>query len=197
MNRPFSESCLQNSDVILNVITPYLREAKKVLEIGSGTGQHAAYFAPLFSNLSWQTSDLSENLPGIKSWIESTECQNIPEPIELDVNQDWPEISVDLIYTANTLHIMDQSSVEKCLTGLSDVLTDNGCLILYGPFNYNNQYTSDSNRRFDVWLKQNNPLSGIKDFERISELLLSSGLSIEADCEMPANNRILIFKPEL
>jgi cyclopropane fatty-acyl-phospholipid synthase-like methyltransferase len=197
MNKPCSESCLQNRDVILNVISPYLKEAKHVLEIGSGTGQHAAYFAPMFSNLVWQTSDLAENILGIKSWIESVETHNLPDTIEFDVNKRWPKITVDLIYTANTLHIMDQSSVEKCLRGLSEIMTKNGRLILYGPFNYNNQYTSDSNRGFDAWLKQNNPLSGIKDFEWICELLQSSGLSIEADTEMPANNRILIFKPEL
>jgi SAM-dependent methyltransferase len=197
MNRPFSESCLQNRDVILKIIAPYLKEAKRVLEIGSGTGQHAAYFAPLFSNLIWQTSDLSGNLPGIKSWIDSAEALNLPEPVEFDVNTNWPDIKADLIYSANTLHIMDRSSVEKCLAGLPNILTDKGQLIIYGPFNYHNQYTSDSNRSFDVWLKRNNPQSGIKDFEWISELLHSSGLILEEDFEMPANNRILIFKPEL
>lgn len=194
-NKPYSESCDQNRKPIFSVIKPILADHKNLLEIGSGTGQHAVYFAPELPHLTWQPSDCRENLSGIKIWLAECEATNIQAPIELDVQQaNWPDISVDAVYSANTLHIMHWPEVEAFYQGVGKVLESDGCLLVYGPFNYNRQYTSDSNARFDVWLKQRDPLSGIRHFEDLAVLAENAGLQLVEDFAMPANNRLLYWR---
>ena len=195
--KPFAESCEQNKDVILEVIQPLMVNCTDVLEIGSGTGQHAIHFAQAMSHLQWHPSDRSESLPGIQMWLDEFRARgvalkNIHTPIELDVTQEnWPELEVDVIFMANTLHIMHWDEIEKMFQKLYSVLTPGGMVLAYGPFNYQGQYTSDSNRQFDGWLKSRDPSSGIRDFDELGQLASHNGLRIMADFEMPANNRIL------
>ena len=193
--KPYSESCDQNREPILSVIRPILETAGSVLEIGSGTGQHAVYFADRLPHLHWYTSDCASYLPGINLWIADSGLNNVQAPFELDVSKsDWPEIDVDAIFTANSLHIMNTLDAENMITGSAAFLKPEGSLIIYGPFNYAGEYTSESNRRFDGWLKDRDPASGIKDFVWVSELADQHGMVLVKDYPMPANNRILHFR---
>ena len=194
MTKPYSESCDQNKEVILSVLTPLLTSCSDVLEIGSGTGQHAVYFADKLSHLIWHTSDCQPYLEGINAWISNAGLSNVKQPFELDVSKSkWPRIVVDAVFTANSVHIMHQNDVENLIQCSAEVLNQNGCLIIYGPFNYAGTYTSDSNARFDQWLKGRDPLSCIKHFEDINRLANKYGLKLIKDYPMPANNRILHF----
>ena len=195
MSKPYSESCDQNKDPILSVISPLLSAHSKVLEIGSGTGQHAIYFAENMPHLTWHTSDCAPYLDGIKLWLDEAALPNTATPFELNVStSQWPALAVDAIFTANTLHIMPFADVVNFFSGVGKLLEPGGSLLIYGPFNYNGLYTSESNERFDYWLKSRDPLSGIKHFEEINTLANNSGLQLISDGAMPANNRILHFQ---
>ena len=197
--KPFSESCEQNKNVILETIKPILSSCQSVLEIGSGTGQHAVYFAQQMPHLQWYTSDRVDALKGIQMWLDEYqsegELSNVHSPITLDVTQSqWPDLCVDAIFSANTLHIMGWQEVKMFFERATQVLDANGLMLVYGPFNYQGQYTSDSNRQFDGWLKARDPHSGIKDFSELNDLAIQNGLKILVDYEMPANNRILLWQ---
>ncbi len=196
MNKPFAQSCEENQEAILNVISSYLQPETRVLEIGSGTGQHAVYFGSNIPQLFWQCSDLAENLSGINVWIDDANLPNLAVPIELDVGSHWPEIKYDVIFSANTFHIMNEVQVEQCVLRCVDCLETGGFLIIYGPFNYNGSYTSTSNENFDYWLKSRDPDSGIKNFEWLNELARSGNMRLVDDIAMPSNNRVLIWKHE-
>lgn len=192
MNLPFAESSEQNKAVIFDVIKPYLQG--DVLEIGSGTGQHAVFFAGQLPGLSWQTSDLESNLPGIEAWIAHSGLTNLPPPIALDVSDRWPESHFDTVYSANCFHIMDKTAVAQCLEGVGVCLKADGILAVYGPFNYAGNFTSESNARFDAFLKARDPDSGIKDFEWLDELAMQQNLHLLEDIAMPENNRCLVWQ---
>jgi cyclopropane fatty-acyl-phospholipid synthase-like methyltransferase len=169
--KPFAESCQQNRDPILEVLRFELADKSRLLEIGSGTGQHAVYFAPEFPQLLWQTSDVAD----------------------MHGEDQWPQDSYDAVFSANTAHIMSWSQVECFIRGIGRVLRTGGVFCLYGPFNYNGQYTSESNARFDSWLRSRDPLSGVRDFEALDELARLAGLVLKRDYAMPANNRTLVW----
>lgn len=193
-NKPYSESSDQNKDVICEVISPILSGVTSVLEIGSGTGQHAIFFAEKMPHLIWHTSDRQDYISGINCWLDDIKIGNVVAPVELDVSSSiWPSQKMDAVFTANTVHIMNQDEVEYLIKGCSAVIKPGGHLLMYGPFNYNGNYTSESNERFDQWLKSRDVLSCIKDFETVSELALENGLLLKNDYAMPANNRILHF----
>ena len=193
--KPFSESCEQNKYPILAVLKEYFAVAKTVLEIGSGTGQHAVFFAEQMPHLTWHTSDQARQHTGINMWLNDAARENIMAPLLLDVKQStWPIKTVDAIFSANTVHIMGWPSVEKMFSGIGNVLKRDGVFCLYGPFNYAGQFSSESNARFDVWLKQRDPESGVRDFESLQQLANKVGLDLVKDIEMPANNRILVWK---
>ncbi len=192
--KPFSESCERNKKPIYDTIKPWLSKTDNLLEIGSGTGQHACYFARLLTHIQWQTSDLKENHEGINLWLREACLTNLLPPVSLNVNDEWPETLYDVIYSANTTHIMSWESVCTMFRNVSQVLNSRGLLILYGPFNYNQQYTSPGNQQFDVWLKSVNPDQGIRDFEAINQLAKSANLSLLKDYDLPANNRVLIWQ---
>ena len=196
MNLPYADSCEQNKDVIHDVLRIYLKQNIKVLEIGSGTAQHAVHFAGLNPQVQWQTSDQSEYLPGIEARLAHAGLKNLPSPILLDVCQPWPEVQYDLIFSANTIHIMDDIAAAAFISQSHECIKPGGHLIVYGPFNYNNAYTSQSNENFDHWLKGRDPASGIKDFEKINELAMDSGFRLVDDIAMPANNRSLVWQLE-
>ncbi len=195
-DKPYSESCDQNKHPILAVLEPYLRDGVSVLEIGSGTGQHGQFFASQAPQVTWQTSDLAENLPGIRAWLNESRLANTPAPIELDVSSPWPEQTYDLLFTANSFHIMNHEQVEQYLLHGIECLKPNGHLVVYGPFNYNGEYTSSSNERFDYWLKSRDPQSGIKNIEWLEQIAQKSGLKLLDDVAMPANNRTLVWRYE-
>lgn len=193
--KPYSESCLQNQEPILEVIEPLFKNKKSILEIGSGTGQHAVYFASKMPHLIWQSSDQIEYHNGIKQWLADASLTNTPPPISLNVSTDtWPELEVDAIFSANAVHIMSWENVKDFIKNAGYLLDIGGLLVLYGPFNYDNAYTSESNARFDVWLKQRDSRSGIRDFEAVNKLAEQSGLQLKDDYAMPANNRILYWE---
>ena len=193
--KPYSESCDQNRAAILSVIQPLLLNTSSVLEIGSGTGQHAVFFSKNLPHLIWQTSDCNEYIEGIKLWLAESESENLRHPVELNVTQkNWPEMEFDAVFTANTCHIMNRPSVEIMIERVGEKLPQNGQLIIYGPFNYNQQYTSSSNEQFDCWLKSRDKESGIKNFEDLNDLAEQSGMKLTGDYDMPANNRILHWR---
>ena len=194
--KPFSESCVQNCTPILNVIQPLLKSTKHLLEIGSGTGQHAVYFAPKMPHLIWHTSDVEINHLGINAWLEESGSENVFAPISLDVcnQQSWSNVSdIDSVFSANTLHIMSKQHVECFFLGVAKILASGGMLIVYGPFNYEGSYTSESNKNFDVWLNSQNTLSAIRDSEWLDVLAEQGGMKRTHDIEMPANNRIIVW----
>ena len=195
MFKPVAEACCRNSEPIFNVIEPLFSDCESVLEVGSGTGQHAVFFAARMPHLTWYTSDLAEYHPGITAWINEAGLDNVRLPLELDVKQDyWPDLEIDGIFSANTVHIMHWQEVECLICNSGKMLPVQGKFILYGPFNYQKRYTSDSNAHFDKWLKARDPMSGIRNFEDINDLATGAGLQFCRDMEMPANNRILYWE---
>lgn len=194
MNKPYSAACDNNRQPILSKIESLFCNCKTILEIGSGTGQHAVYFAEKLPHLVWRTSDCPENHAGIELWLNEAGLPNTPPPLALDVNQaQWPMLQVDAVFSANAIHIMDWESVKVMIAGVGKLLSENGLLVLYGPFNYNNNYTSASNANFDVWLKDRDAQSGIRNFEDVEQLANAAGMIIIHDFTMPSNNRLLCW----
>jgi cyclopropane fatty-acyl-phospholipid synthase-like methyltransferase len=195
MIKPFSQACANNGPPILMQLTRLLASSKTVLEIGSGTGQHAIYFAAALPHLVWQPSDLAENHEGIQCWINESGTSNVLPPYALDVRQAAHHTKIyDAVFMANTLHIMNWFTVEHCFTIIAQHLDANGLLIVYGPFNYDGKFTSESNERFDQWLKAADEERGIRDIERVNKLAGDLGLFLEEDIAMPANNRLLVWR---
>jgi SAM-dependent methyltransferase len=194
-DKPFSPACERNREPILAVLRDAFAARRRVLEIGSGSGQHAVHFAAAMPWLTWQCSDVSGNLGGIAAWLDEARLPNTPAAIALDVARDpWPPASFDAVFTANSLHIMDWASVQALFAGLARVLADEATVVAYGPFNRGGGYTSDSNREFDAWLKARDARSGIRDAEAVDALARDAGLTLAGDIAMPANNRCLIWQ---
>lgn len=191
MDKPFSQACENNKGPILERLSAWFDSTQHVLEVGSGTGQHAVHFAAAMPQLQWQCSDQHFNLPGINAWRAEARLSNLPAPIALDVTREWPAQRFDGIYTANTCHIMSWAMVEALFRGIDQTLQQPGTLVIYGPFNYGGQFTSESNARFDTHLRQTHPQQGIRDFEAVNDLAQSIGLTLADDVAMPANNRLL------
>jgi len=195
IDKPFSESCVQNRDPILAILRTLFADRRHVLEIGSGTGQHAVYFGAALPHLIWQTADVPQHHPGIQAWLEEAALINVLPPLALDVNDTaWCSGHYDAVFSANTLHIMGWPEVERFFAGVGAVLEAGGILAVYGPFNYGGRYTSESNARFDAWLKARDPASGVRDFEAVDALARSQGLLLQQDIAMPANNRTLVWR---
>lgn len=194
MHKPCAESCVQNRQPIQRVLEQYLEGRETLLEIGSGTGQHAVYFGAAYPHLRWQTSDLQHNHAAINAWIDDSGLANVSRPLTLDTTRPWPPIGqFDMVFSANTLHIMSRAAVQGLFDHLPAVMHARSLFLVYGPFNYAGKYTSDSNRRFDQWLRQNDAQSGIKDFDWLSGIAAANGLECRADHAMPENNRILVW----
>jgi cyclopropane fatty-acyl-phospholipid synthase-like methyltransferase len=191
--KAFSEACERNRDPILSVLSRVFAGSSRVLEIGSGTGQHAAYFAPRLRHLSWQPSDRAENLASIRAWMEEASAPNLLAPVELDVEAGWPQVAADAVFSANTCHIMSWHQVKKLFAGVAALLPAAGVLALYGPFTYRDRPTAESNVRFDAMLRGRDPLSGLREFEAIRALGCEHHLVLTEDNPMPANNRLLAF----
>ena len=194
-DKPFAESCVQNRAPIMAVLREVFANCSRVLEIGSGTGQHAVYFAPELPHLVWQTADVPQHHAGIRLWLADAALPNVLPPLALDVNDTaWHSGRYDAVFSANTLHIMGWPEVERFFAGVGAVLQAGGVLAVYGPFNYGGMYTSESNARFDAWLKARDPASGVRDFEAVDALARAQGLVLQQDIAMPANNRTLVWR---
>ena len=194
LHKPFSAASERNREPILAVLREHLADRRRVLEIGSGTGQHAVHFAEALPQLSWQTSDRDENHEGIRLWLEEAALPNVIAPLSLDVGGSWPAAQYDAVYSANTLHIMSWQEVEQFFSRLPAVMADEALLIVYGPFNYGGRFTSDSNAEFDASLRAAVPHRGIRDFEAVDKLAQAAGLWLLKDHAMPANNRCLVWQ---
>lgn len=195
IEKPYAPACDRNRDPILAVLRKHFADRKHVLEIGGGTGQHAVYFAKALPGLIWQTSERAENLAGIQIWLTEAVLPNTPPPLELDVAiGEWPPAHYDAIFSANTLHIMSWSEVEKFFAALPQITTVDAKLAIYGPFNYGGRYTSASNAEFDQSLQARAPHMGIRDFESVDQLARTAGFALLEDIAMPANNRCLVWQ---
>lgn len=195
MSLPFSASADRNKTAIGDALTDVLNSVTTVLEIGSGTGQHAVYLAERFPNLQWQPTDRSENLTAIQQYIEASTCSNILPPIEIDVAD---KVSLnrqyDLAYSANTAHIMSLAEVKAMFELVSASLHTGASFALYGPFSYGGKHTSDGNRNFNEMLQQQAAHMGIRDKAELDTIALDAGLDFIDDKAMPSNNRILLWR---
>lgn len=193
--KPFSAACERNREPILALLRHAFGQRRRVLEIGSGTGQHAVHFAAAMPWLQWQCSDRAENLPGIRAWLDEAALPNLPQPWQLDVSTGpWPAEKFDAVFSANTLHIMSWPEVEQLFAGIARVLATAGVVAIYGPFTIGGRFTSASNEAFDRSLKQAAPHRGIRDRDAVAALAGQHGLRLRADHAMPANNRTLVFE---
>ena len=196
---PFSQACENNQAPIFEVLQQAFCTRQHVLEIGSGTGQHSVFFAPRLPQLIWQTSDLPEHHAGINAWHTAHAAPNLRAPLVLDLSTSaWPaegeSPAYDAVFTSNTCHIVAWPLVQRMFALVGQHLPEGGIFAIYGPFNYGGQFTSDSNRAFDAWLRQRDAASGIRDFEAITALAEEHGMQLQLDQAMPANNRTLVFR---
>ena len=200
MTKPFSPACERNREPILAVLQRYFSDRHRVLEVGSGTGQHAVHFAQALPHLSWQCTDVAEHLPGIQLWLDEAALANTPPPLPLNVGDDMAQAvqhqRFDALFSANTLHIMGWPEVQHLFAQLPGLMADQALLVIYGPFNYGGQFTSESNARFDASLRSDHPKRGLRDFEAVNALAFEAGLTLLDDVAMPSNNRCLVFKKQ-
>ena len=199
--KPFSQACENNRKPILSILRRVFKNSRHVLEIGSGTGQHAVFFAAKMPHLCWHTSDLPTNHSGINLWINDYPHNNLRRPISLDVSRDnWasdidkPDEGFDAVFSANTLHIMSWPQVQQLFSKLPATIRRNALVAIYGPFNYSGDYTSESNKQFDAWLQSRHPEMAIRDIEQVNQLAHCNGFKLLEDNAMPANNRLIIWQ---
>lgn len=198
--KPYSAACDQNRDPILAVLSELITTQLKgtnheILEIGTGTAQHAVYFAEALPNVIWQCSDQQQYHAGIQAWLDEAELTNLHPPLSLNVSADaWPQTQFDMLYSANVTHIMHWENVVDLFSKGEKCIKTGGLMVCYGPFNFAGQYTSESNANFDQSLRIRDPKSGIRNFEDLQELAEKAGLSFINNYEMPANNRILVWQ---
>lgn len=188
-------ACDRNQEPILDILKQVISpENKSLFEIGSGTGQHAIFMAPHFPNIWWTTSDVVANAKLIKENLQAANIPNIKGPFQFEVGKDdFPRVPYDLVFTANTFHIMSWKNCKTLMKALGTRLREGSQVIIYGPFNYNGQFTSESNAAFDKMLKERNPESGIRAFEDVNNNMQKNGFTLYKDYEMPANNRTLVY----
>lgn len=196
---PFSPASENNKGPILQVLRKWLTHSHALLEVGSGTGQHAVYCAPELPHLTWHTSDLTAAHAGIRAWLARFPSSNVRAPRLLDVRcEGWFECSallgVDAVYSANTAHIMHWQAVCSLFVGVGQLLDARGLFLLYGPFSYAGAHTSEGNRAFDQSLRAADPAMGIRDLHALEVLADDAGLDLADDQEMPANNRLLVWR---
>ncbi len=195
MSKQFSSACERNQQAILEVLKSEFATCTRVLEIGSGTGQHAVFFGAQLRQLTWQTSDLAQNHPSIHAWIQEAGLPNVLPPLVLDMaHAAWPGECFDAVFTANTCHIMAWPQVEALFAGAAHILPSCGKLCIYGPFNYAGKFTSHGNAQFDVSLRAQAPHMGIRDMEAMQSLAHAQGFFLQTDHAMPANNRLLVWQ---
>jgi SAM-dependent methyltransferase len=192
--KPFSEACERNKGPILEVLREAFADRRAVLEVGSGTGQHALHFARSLPHLTWQPGDVATNLPGLQAQFAGTDSPNLQPPVVLDLDEDWPPLGCEALFSANTLHIVSWPQVQRFFRHAGEQLPPGGVLAVYGPFNYGGRFSSPSNAHFDAMLRARDPDSGIRDFEAVDALAREQGFVLTRDVAMPANNRTLVWR---
>ena len=194
-DKPFAPATERNKDAILRVLREEFRNCSSVLEIGSGTGQHAVHFAAELAHLTWQTSDVAENHAGIRAWLRDAALQNVVDPLVLDVcTADVPQQKYDGVFSANTAHIMGLAAVEKMFALVGSSLSDDGVFVLYGPFRQEGEFNAPSNARFHESLRQNDARMGVRHLEDLDRLAAAGGMRRSRLYAMPANNQIVTWK---
>ncbi|MDG2377073.1 MAG: DUF938 domain-containing protein [Woeseiaceae bacterium] len=193
--RPDAPAARRNREAILEVLQQEISHGASVLEIGSGTGQHAVHFGSAMPGVTWQTSDRRQHHEGIDAWVSSSGLSNVLPPIELDVMTPL-DISAhyDVMFSANTAHIMSTEAVERMFALVGSLLPGDGLFFLYGPFNVDGAFTSDSNRDFDQSLRAQDLAMGIRDLADLNRLGASNGLSQVRRYAMPANNMFVVWQ---
>jgi SAM-dependent methyltransferase len=214
MTRLDAPATARNREPILAVLTRWLADASaegapsgassadvprpptRVLEIASGTGQHAVHFAEALPQLRWQPSDPDpDHLASIEAWRATSRVGRVDAPLRLDVRKDaWPAGPFDAVFNANMIHIAPWPVAEAFFAGAGRVLADGGLLFLYGPFRVGGRHTAPSNEAFDADLRRRNSEWGVRDLERVVALAGGSGLALLEDNALPANNRLLVFR---
>ncbi|GGB54627.1 hypothetical protein GCM10011316_28350 [Roseibium aquae] len=199
--RPFNTAADRNKDAILPHLRTTFANCRRILEIGSGTGQHAVHFAAALPHLSWQPSDIADKLDGMELWLSEASLPNVLPPLTLDVTRPLPPLpgyrddgAFDGIYTANTLHIVPETTVQAFFQRVGEVLAPGGRCVVYGPFKYGGRFTTPSNEAFHAQLRAWNPMNGIRDFEWVDELARAQDLRLIDDHAMPANNQLLVWE---
>lgn len=193
--KPHSQACENNKQPILDCLREILVEPGLVLEIGSGTGQHAEFLAAELPHLQWQPTDHPAAIGDCEERLQQAALANVRAPLALDVAASrWPLAAADAAFSANTAHIMSWPEVQAMFMGLAATLPVGAPFCLYGPFNYGGNFTSDSNRMFDEHLRSRAPHMGIKDIEDLLDLAALSDFALAADHPMPANNRLLVWR---
>lgn len=193
----FSQAAENNKGPILEILRDLVPERGSLLEIGSGTGQHALFMGHALPEVRWQPSDVAANLPALAANLDAAP-PNVQPPVALDLNDpDWPVDTVDVVYAANVLHIVSMDLGAALIAGAGSRLAPGGRLILYGPFRYDGEFTTESNRDFDGWLRERDSASGIREIAWVESLADEAGLSREFDRSMPANNQLLSFVKRL
>lgn len=193
MSLPFSQACENNKDPILAVLRHAFADVSSVLEVGSGTGQHAVYFAQHLNHLRWQPSDQGDYLSAVRARVQAMPADNLAMPVHFDVLGPAPEGQFDALFSANTCHIMPEAAVQALFEHLAVTFTSIRKLCIYGPFKVDGKHTSDSNAQFDASLKQQDSAMGIRDREWIIQLAKTAGFSLDKAHPMPANNQLLAF----
>jgi cyclopropane fatty-acyl-phospholipid synthase-like methyltransferase len=189
-----SDAAERNKEPILQLLAPVLSQTRRLLEIGSGTGTHALYFSAQLPQLTWQPTDTGGYVPALRERLKREGGANLLPVVELDVrNHPWAVEEVDAIYSANTLHIMSWRSVHDFFKGVGRTLSKPGLLCVYGAFRYGDRYTSESNEKFDAFLQDRDPESGLRDAHEVDRLAREQGLELLADHSMPANNQLRIW----
>lgn len=193
--RPYSPACETNKDPILNVLKDVItQEDRRLLEIGSGTGQHAVYFAPHFPQVEWYPTDVSASLKGMSLWFHEHQIRNIQKPSRLEVGKDeLPKLKFDLIFTANTFHIMHWKECKSLIKMFGGRLREGSRVLIYGPFKYDGQFTSVAHEELDRELKAKDPSSGIRAFEDVNNAMIKNGFELILDVDMPENNQMLVY----
>lgn len=195
VEKPFAVSADRNTGPVLEVLRGELRDCTDVLEIGSGTGQHAVAFGRALPHLNWQTSDLDENHAGIRSWIAASGASNVLPPRSIDVREARIEAErYDAVYSANTAHIMSFEAVGAMFELVGRALRHAGMFCLYGPFLLDGEFTTQSNADFDQSLRARDPLMGIRDLAAVDALAAAQGLRRERLYAMPANNLLAVWR---
>ncbi|MFT4811406.1 MAG: hypothetical protein ACJAXM_000032 [Arenicella sp.] len=192
-DKPFSQACENNKQPILDILSRVLADKKSLLEIGSGTGQHAAHFAPRLMHLEWHTSDMPDKHLGIAAWLEDIKVDNLHHPLSfiISANSTWPLSNADAVYTANTTHIMQPSETQLMMKLVADNLPSAGVFCQYGPYNFQGQYSSESNQSFDLHLSEQG-CGGIRDIDELT--LWANPLVLIETISMPANNFMLVWQ---
>ncbi len=194
--KPFSPACERNQQPILEVLKQVIDEQdRRLLEIGSGTGQHAVFMAPYFPQVQWYPTDVQVNLKGINLWLEEARVPNIQKPQRVEIGKDeLPKLKFDVIFTANTFHIMHWKEVKSLVKQFGGRLREGARVVIYGPFKYGGSFTTQSNEEFDLSLKAKDPMSGIRSFEDVNNNMIKNGFELVMDVAMPANNQMLVYR---